>query len=73
MDKNTAEALNAVQIVLRHLMLSLAAVSRADLGHLGQLLEESTTTPNIGPIAQSMLADLAAGATALAITGQRKQ
>lgn len=73
MDKNTAEALNAVQIVLRHLMLSLAAASGADLGKLGELLEAAATTPNIGPIAESMLADLAGGAIALGAAGQRKQ
>lgn len=73
MDKNTAEALNAVQIVLRHLMLSLAAASKSDIAQIGRLLEAATATPNIGPIAQSMLADLAAGATALGSTGERKQ
>lgn len=73
MDKNTAEAFSAVQITLRHLMLSLAAASGADLAKLGELLETSATTPNIGPIAEAMLADLAAGATALGAVRQRKQ
>lgn len=73
MDKNTVEALNAVQIVLRHLMISLAAASGSNLAKIGELLEAAATTPDIGPIAESMLADLAAGATALGTVGQRKQ
>ncbi len=73
MDKNAVEALNAVQIVLRHLMISLAAASGSNLAKIGELLETAATTPDIGPIAESMLADLAAGATALGTVGQRKQ
>lgn len=73
MNKDDVEIINAVQAVLRHLMLSLAAASNADLAKIGQVLEAAATNTNLGPLAQSMLADLASGATAIGTPGQRKQ
>ena len=61
------DTLTAVQEVLRGLMLSLAAASRADLSHLASLLQGfADHTPGLEDISRTMLRDLARGAAQLA-------
>lgn len=67
------EVLNIVQQVLRHFMVSLAAGNTANLGNIGSLLEAAAMNTVLEPMARQMLADLAAGATALHVAGVRKQ
>ena len=73
MNKRDIELLTVVQQVLRQLMLSLAASTKANLGDLGEVLEASATIQTLEPMARQMLADLAAGAISLHNAGIRKQ
>ncbi len=73
MNGGDLETLNVVQVVLRHLMVSLVAASKADMAQLGEMLEIAATNDAIDPIARSMLADLASGATGLGALEVRKQ
>lgn len=73
MNQNELDILNITQQVLRHLMLSLAGASKANLGDLGELLAASSGIEQLDPMARTMLADLAAGATGLHAAGMRKQ
>ncbi len=73
MNKESMEVLNIVQQVLRHLLISLAAGNKTNLGNIGALLEVSATNTALEPMARQMLADLAAGAVALHLTGTPKQ
>ena len=73
MNKESLEVLNIVQQVLRHLMVTLAAGNKANLGNIGSLLEAAAMNMALEPMARQMLADLAAGATALHVVGAPKQ
>jgi hypothetical protein len=73
MTQNELDILNITQQVFRHLMLALAAGSKADLGVIGSVLESSASNEALDPMARQMLADLAAGATGIHAAGIRKQ
>lgn len=73
MTQSELDILNITQEVLRHLMLALAAGSLADLGKIGAVLEAAASNEALDPMSQTMLADLAAGATGLFAAGIRKQ
>lgn len=73
MTQPELDILNITQQVLRHLMLALAASNQADLGKIGAVLESAAANQSLEPMAQQMLADLAAGATGLHAAGIRKQ
>ena len=73
MTQPELDILNITQQVLRHLMLALAASNQADLGKIGAVLESAAANQSLEPMAQRMLADLAAGATGLHAAGIRKQ
>lgn len=72
MDNQSLETLNAVQQVLRALMLALAGSCKANLGDLGAVLEAAALNDKLEPVARQMIADLAAGATATHAAGIRK-
>lgn len=59
--------LNIVQEVLRGMMLSLAAASRANLAELAHGLDAFTTQEGLDDISRSMLRDLAQGAQVLSL------
>ena len=73
MPQINIETLNIIHQVLKHMMLSLAAADRTDMAALGRLLESAASNQALEPMAQTMLADLAAGATALGTSGCCKQ
>lgn len=73
MTQNELDILNITQQVLRHLMLAIAAGSNADLWKIGAVLESAAGNEALDPMAQTMLSDLAAGATGLFAAGVRKQ
>ena len=68
MNKGDLETLESVQIVLRQLMVALAAGSGADIGAVGGYLRlfVERSGNNIPPTALDMLNDLATGAEQLA-------
>ena len=65
LDKNTAETLNTVQIVLRHLMKAIALSGDVDLERLAKHLESAADATGGDLVAQNMLLDLCAGALRL--------
>ena len=73
MNQAELDILNITQQVLRNLTIALAAVNASDLGKLGMSLEAAAANQTLDPMAQQMLADLAAGVTGLHAAGLRKQ
>lgn len=73
MNQSELDILNITQQVLRHLMLAIAAGTKADFGDIGAVLEAAAVNDALDPMARTMLADLAAGATGLHAAGLQKQ
>lgn len=73
-DSNPSLAtLNVVQEVLRCLMVSLAAASKADSNQLSMLLSAAAQDPRLDKLSRDMLDDLGVGAQTLAqMSGQQR-
>ncbi|MDG2617730.1 hypothetical protein P7L53_15930 [Thermoleptolyngbya sichuanensis XZ-Cy5] len=73
MNEQQLEHLVITQQVLRSVVIALGGASKVDMATLASLLTSAACQPNLHPMAQQMLADLATGTSMLGKAGLRPQ